>query len=257
MKKIAVLLPGIIRNYSHLEFIPQLRDQGKLDGFEFYFFGYCYDFLGSGRHHWHFNREYANKKTLDLDLINSYPLSKLKITNTIIEKDADGFDGRILSQWEGVKQSFLLCEEFTNETSINFDLIMRCRWDVSINYDRLKRVLKDSLIDNKLKVVKYKTITDQGFIGDVNQMKILCKFADNYYDVLSVDHFVNLQAKHRSFVSDILRKNPRARDPRNAHNLRFEPQSESMLTYFVDNNFKPSHKTILRHRHKWWELRRD
>ena len=111
MKNIAVLLPGIIRNYSHLEFISKMREFGVANNFNFYFYGYCYNFVGNGSHHWHFQREYNARKDLDINLIKSYSLTKLKITDQIIEKDKDGYDGRIISQWEGVKQSYLLYEE--------------------------------------------------------------------------------------------------------------------------------------------------
>ena len=257
MKNIAVLLPGIIRNYSHLEFINKMREFGIANNFNFYFFGYCYNFLGNGRHHWHFQREYNARKDLDINLIKSYSLSKLKITDQIIEKDKDGYDGRIISQWEGVKQSYLLYEEFVSETSTDFDLILRMRWDISVDCNKLKIVLNDCINDNKIRVVKYKTITDQGFVGSPNRVKDLCLFSEKYYELLSLNHFVNLQIQHRQFVDNIYKTNPRPRDHRNAHNLRFEPQSETMLTYYIDKNYKDVEKVILRHRHKWWELRRD
>jgi len=171
--------------------------------------------------------------------------------------DRDGYDGRIFSQWNGIKQSFKMCEKYSIESGVVFDLVVRARWDIDVVYDKFIKIITESCNDQKLKILKYKTITDQGFMGPLHLMKRVCMMADDYYEILELEHFVELQREHLRVVKELLQKNPAARDPRNAHVLRFEPQSEKMLTYYVDKQFDIGERSLLGHRHRWWTLRRD
>tara|TARA_Y100000287_G_C14219547_1_gene355446 strand:- start:219 stop:1016 length:798 start_codon:yes stop_codon:yes gene_type:complete len=262
MKNVAVLLPGIIREYTYLEYINEIRKLEDEGNFKFYFFGICYDFQGMDKTAWHTHLDIKNDKKVDLSIVEKYNLDDLKVCTDIITEDADGYDGRILAQWTLVKDVFTMMEIFSKKNQIHFDCVVRSRWDLKIKIYKLLYSLNIVFDKNKISCVKYRTITDQSFMGPFDKMKKVCSIVDYYYDYLKLDKFIQMQETHTKIVQD-MKNNPNKyprralRDRKNEFNLRFSAQSEHLLSHHMYNNFKfPDEALNVRATHKWWQLRK-
>ncbi len=262
MKNVAILLPGIIREYTYLEYINDIRKLENEGNFKFYFFGICYDFQGTDKTAWHTHLDIKNDKKVDLRIVEKYNLDDLKVCTDIITEDADGYDGRILAQWTLVKEAFTMMENFSKKNQIQFDCVVRSRWDIKIFAEKLNTVIKCSLQDNKICCIKYVTVTDQSFMGPFDKMKVVCDLCDYYYEYLKDKNFQERTLVHKKAVDDILAnptKYPRRvlRDRKNEFNIRFPAQSENLLTYHLSNKFtnKVNYINVTR-KNKWWQLRK-
>ena len=262
MKNVAILLPGIIREYACLEYINEIRKLENTEDIKFYFFGISYDFKGCDKTAWHTHRDIKNNVKVDLSVVEKYNLDDFKIYSNIITEDADGYDGRILAQWTLVKDVFAMMESFSKKNQVKFDCVVRSRWDLKIKIDKLLYSLYIVFDKNKISCVKYITVTDQSFMGPFDKMKKVCSLVDYYYEYLKLDKFIEKNETHTRNVRDIKdnpSKYPRRvlRDRKNEFNLRFPAQSEHLLSHHLYNNFKwPDEAINVRKHNKWWQLRK-
>lgn len=252
MKHIAVLLPGIIREYDKLENISKMREFGLQNNISFYFFGVTYNFSGNPKNYWFADKDVDENIPLNKSVLNELNLDKIQIETEVIQKDKDGYDGRILAQWKLVYTAFTLATEYESEMNIKFDLVFRSRWDIDIKLNKLNKLFYTAYNEQKICIVKYRTISDQSFVGNPQLMKRVISIYDLFYEYLKLPEFVERENKHQEKVK--LKSN--IRDRKNHKNLRFVPQSELMLTYHINNalDVKTEVKNM-GHRNKWWKLR--
>jgi hypothetical protein len=261
MKNIAVLLPGIIRSYDNLEYINKIRELEHNNDYRFYFFGISYDFKGSDTTAWHTQLDIDKNEKLDIDRVNSYNFTSFEVRTDIITTDTGGYDGRILGQWKLVYDCFNLAKQYSTKTDIKFDWMIRSRWDLKINCDKLKEVMEAGYTANVLSCIKYVTITDQSFMGPVDKMETICSLVNHYYEYLSLSKFIEKTKEHQKnvkYIKENKHKFPRRvlRDRKNEFNLRFPAQSEHLLTHHIFTNFKWGHDAVnMKNKNKWWQLR--
>ena len=254
MKHIAVLLPGLVREYSKLDNINKMREFGEHNDISFYFFGVTYNFSGNTKNHWFTDKDVSANIPLDEVRLNEFCLDKLEIQNDIIQKDRDGYDGRIYAQWKLIYDAFASAENYSKKMNIEFDLIFRSRWDIDIHTDRLSELFDIAINDQKLCVIKYRTITDQSFVGPPELMKRAVSLYDVFYEYLELPIFVEKTNKHKYEMEQKVNSVYHARH--NHCSLRFAPQSEIMLTYHLNHAFDyKSEVKNMGHRRKWWKLR--
>ena len=238
MKRVAVLLPGFIKSYKHLEILKSLFSN-TID-YEFYLFGYVFDYIIPP----HVNKEkivYSKQIPLNKAIESMFSSIKYVDNDTYSQYDEGGFDNRIISQWRNVQKCYELSKEFSAQNNITFDCIVRCRTDLSINKQLFNTYLNESMSTNKCIFVRFVDwFNDQFFFGPVEKMDKLLYLSTKYYDYLNLPIFLERTSSHVRTT------------PFNMF-LHFGGESEILLYYHIEQTLtkmdyliKPQYWNILR-----------
>ena len=237
--RVAVLVPGFIKSYAHLEQVFSLFQNNDL--FEFYFFGCVFDYIIPPN---------INKEKIDY--IPTVPVNKdllaTKFTriqyvdnSTYKPYDADGYDNRIISQWINLKQCFDMAEQYSVENNITFDLVVRCRTDLFLKKHIVMSWLQESFRNKKIIFgQKGMILNDQFYVGPFDPMKRIMGLRDKYYEYLALPEMIQ-KSKNRTGILD-----------RNRY-LRFENESEVLLWHHIHIVLQQSEYCK---KQKFWEIKR-
>lgn len=248
--KIALLLPGFIRNYENLNIINKFIKKNEQYKIDIYFA--TYDIVGLTCKETEDQSVYKNKsektsvKNIDQKLLypykialNSYEKINAEIENLISEKNWDIPEPtnnnvkiyptlkRIFSQWYMVKKCFDLMES----TKIKYDFIIKARPDLKMQHFDLKNLLNKNNIKKisknyiaALKIDQY-TVSDWILLGNHNSMKKLSMLGD-----INIFHKANHNKHFKSYDSFFVKQKGKS----------VMLSSEKTISHwlFVQNNFE-------------------
>jgi hypothetical protein len=224
MRNVAILLPGIVRNYERLQVLNNIVELGQERGINFYLFGMTYDFLGSLRTRKFAKKDSENANALDVNKLLLYPLTKLVVTRDIILKDDYGFCGRIYAQWKNIHETLNQAVDYAKTHGIVYDLIIRSRWDLRIKLKKMFEVIDISCEQDKLVVTRHgcRGPSDQMFMGPPRLMIDVCSMVNHYYEYLD---------------TKFARRTKNRKPPTAKGKLKtlFPCQSEKLLKFHIEN----------------------
>lgn len=223
---IAILIPGIIRNYQHLKIINKIKEHPSAKDLNFYIFGVTYPIKGDVSNSYYFNKDVKINNSLNLQKVkNLIKFHDLKISDDLSLKEENNYDGRILSQWKRVKEVLDLSIEYSITHNIKYDLIIRFRWDLSIELNNFFKYIKIAHQTQKVIFGSYSTAfcCDQCFIGPTDKMIKMLSLVDSYFEYFKTEYFIK---ETKDFLTSPKRL------PHNK-NLRCYCQSEKLFNYHI------------------------
>lgn len=246
MINVCILFPGIVRSYEHLAYLQNILDKGQDHDMQFYVFGSIYNFKGNPSEYMEKTKYFETK----LDDSKIYlKFHKLEKVDENIHKDNDGFDGRFYAQWLMVKKSFELAKQYAQENNVKYDVVVRCRLDLTIKENYLFSTIKKSFRENKL-VFAYNSPTllkDQFFIGSYSHMSKILDLVDFYYEYFDTEEFVG---KRKQFIEHL--KKYGSTDHNKDNRINF--QSEELLSHRVFKQFDKKNIIVV---NRFWGIIRN
>lgn len=238
--RVAVLLPGFIKSYAHLEQVFSIFQNN--DPFEFYFFGCVFDYIIPLNMHKH-KITYVAENFVDKEFLATKFTNIQYVDNSTYKAyDADGYDNRIISQWINLKQCFDMAEQYSVEKNMPFDLVVRCRTDLFLKKHIVVSWLHESFLTKKIIFgQKALNVNDQFYLGPFDSMKKIMGLRDKYYEYLSLPEMI-LKSKNRK---NMLNRN---------RYLRFENESEVLLWHHIQHVLLQSEYCK---KQKFWKIKRD
>jgi|TARA_B110000495_G_scaffold92536_1_gene79904 hypothetical protein len=215
--KIAVIMSGIIKNYDHLVDLAKIFNSRARHDFKV--FGMCFDFLGNPKK----SRDqisYTENEPIDTEFVSNY-YTDIKYTdgNDFSKYDSDGFSNRIISQWANIKEGLLLAEQYENQETEQFDMIIRARPDISIVEHLLMEIIDLAQEDQKIY-----WRSDCVIVGVADRMKQILRLSDHYYEYHELPMF-------KQKTLEWLAKNIKG------NRVRSNAESERLLDYHIINLF--------------------
>ena len=215
--KIAVIMSGIIKNYTHLENLNLIF--GNKTKHDFKIFGTCFDFLGHPRKA-RDNHDFGSDEMVDKNIVSKYYTDVNYIEGkSYVPYDEEGFTNRIISQWRNIKSGLLLAEQYEIQNNYKFDMIIRARPDISIDEKIFLEIIDKASVDNKIY-----WRSDCVVVGVADRMKQILRLSDHYYEYHELPMFKEATIKWLA---------------KNVHNnrVRSNGESERLLDYHVINLF--------------------
>jgi hypothetical protein len=241
---VAILIPGFIKSYNHIDSIIELLKFSE--GITFYVFGFCFDYMIKP----HISKDklkYQPRVGLDIEKINRlYTRIKFVNNNKYKPIDKQGFDSRIYSQWFNIKRSFHIAENYAKENNITYDVVVRLRSDLQVNKVKFHHYINKAFLYHKVyfsRAWSSITINDQLFIGDYNNMKKLLNLVDHYHQYHQTPKFKRLREEHKN------NKNK----PERCKNLRISCESETLLRHHLEKVLEKNRYKMI---DKYWKILR-
>jgi hypothetical protein len=239
--KVAVLIPGFIKSYNHIDNIIKLLKNN--DGINFYVFGHCFDYMIKPN-----KNKIKSERKLNMNKITKLYTNIEFANNKEYQKyDYYRFDNRIYSQWFNANKSFNMAEKYAAENNITYDIVIRLRSDLKINRTKFYNFIHKSYTCYKVFFGHGKsqiTVNDRLFIGDYDNIKKIISLIDYYYYYHQLPKFKKLHREHKNIKNK----------PLKYRFLRFVGESEVLLRHHLEKKLnKGEYKFI----NPFWEILRN